>query len=482
MLNCAKCHNTISDDWVFNVQNSEASNGGNSMASPEFTSSLGPLHRACLQCVDCGNYLETTCYADANSGFYCRRCYYRRFGPACGGCGLTFEPDHLSTKLSDGLFYHPSCVICSICKGVVEGGQKIQVNDGLLYCEDHSFMCQMKTTLNHNNNNHDLINSSGDSGIEPDMKDPSGKSSPGIMADMDGDSDSDKKGDKESKRRGPRTTIKAKQLEVLRNVFSQTPKPTRLMREQLAKETGLPMRVIQVWFQNKRSKEKRLHQMRFMARGPFLPPNARRPPGGGMRGAPPPGFPHMPFTPYEFNGPPGHPHPPPPGPGGFDYHHDFTNSGPFMPGPPGPHGGPPYPPPGMDMASLEHMANYQEGLPPRGGESPNSICSNGGNGGGGGNPLHAFPSPPPQTQDFPSSSNGADFPQSEGGNGGSSLNSVAENNFLGGPPPGGATEQCYPSPPLSLEYSSSPATSTSTAAASSTASTSNSILPLTAMV
>ena len=158
------------------------------------------------------------------------------------------------------------------------------------------------------------------------------------MADMDGDSDSDKKGDKESKRRGPRTTIKAKQLEVLRNVFSQTPKPTRLMREQLAKETGLPMRVIQVWFQNKRSKEKRLHQMRFMARGPFLPPNARRPPGGGMRGAPPPGFPHMPFTPYEFNGPPGHPHPPPPAPGGFDYHHDFTNSGPFMPGPPGPHG------------------------------------------------------------------------------------------------------------------------------------------------
>merc|ERR1719216_56282 len=329
----------------------------------------------------------------------------------------------------------------------------------------------MKTTLNNNN---DLINSSGDSGIEPDLCKESGKSSPGMSMGDDGDSDSDKKGDKESKRRGPRTTIKAKQLEVLRNVFSQTPKPTRLMREPLAKETGLPMRVIQVWFQNKRSKEKRLHQMRFMARGPFLPPNARRPPGG-MRGAPPPGFPHMPFSPYDFNGPPG---PPPPGPGGFDYHHDFNHSGPFMP--PGPHGGPPYPPPGMDMASLEHMANYQDGLPPRG-ESPNSICSNGGNGGGG-NPLHAFPSPPPQTQDFPSSS-GADFPQSEGGNGGSGNSSNiggVENNFLGGPPPGGATEQCYPSHPLSLEYSSSPATSTSTAAASSTASTSNSILPLTA--
>ena len=49
-----------------------------------------------------------------------------------------------------------------------------------------------------------------------------------------------------SKRRGPRTTIKAKQLEILKNAFSQTPKPTRHIREHLAKETGLPMRVIQV--------------------------------------------------------------------------------------------------------------------------------------------------------------------------------------------------------------------------------------------
>ncbi|KAK6640706.1 hypothetical protein RUM44_012403 [Polyplax serrata] len=52
-------------------------------------------------------------------------------------------------------------------------------------------------------------------------------------------------GNSGSKRRGPRTTIKAKQLEILKNAFSQTPKPTRHIREQLAKETGLPMRVIQ---------------------------------------------------------------------------------------------------------------------------------------------------------------------------------------------------------------------------------------------
>lgn len=50
-----------------------------------------------------------------------------------------------------------------------------------------------------------------------------------------------------AKRRGPRTTIKAKQLETLKAAFAATPKPTRHIREQLAQETGLNMRVIQVY-------------------------------------------------------------------------------------------------------------------------------------------------------------------------------------------------------------------------------------------
>ncbi|OTF72835.1 hypothetical protein BLA29_009386 [Euroglyphus maynei] len=50
-----------------------------------------------------------------------------------------------------------------------------------------------------------------------------------------------------TKRRGPRTTIKAKQLETLKAAFQATPKPTRHIREQLANETGLNMRVIQIF-------------------------------------------------------------------------------------------------------------------------------------------------------------------------------------------------------------------------------------------
>ncbi|XP_074601328.1 LIM/homeobox protein Lhx1-like [Brevipalpus obovatus] len=64
-----------------------------------------------------------------------------------------------------------------------------------------------------------------------------------------------------TKRRGPRTTIKAKQLETLKQAFERHPKPSRHVREDLANQTGLAMRVIQVWFQNRRSKERRMKHM-----------------------------------------------------------------------------------------------------------------------------------------------------------------------------------------------------------------------------
>ncbi|KGL81967.1 LIM/homeobox protein Lhx3, partial [Tinamus guttatus] len=62
----------------------------------------------------------------------------------------------------------------------------------------------------------------------------------------------------ESTAKRPRTTITAKQLETLKNAYNNSPKPARHVREQLSSETGLDMRVVQVWFQNRRAKEKRL--------------------------------------------------------------------------------------------------------------------------------------------------------------------------------------------------------------------------------
>jgi LIM homeobox protein 3/4 len=55
-----------------------------------------------------------------------------------------------------------------------------------------------------------------------------------------------------------RTTITQNQLEVLKQAYNKSSKPARYVRESLAAETGLDMRVVQVWFQNRRAKEKRL--------------------------------------------------------------------------------------------------------------------------------------------------------------------------------------------------------------------------------
>lgn len=49
----------------------------------------------------------------------------------------------------------------------------------------------------------------------------------------------------------PRTTISARQLEKLKAAYSKCAKPPRHVREQLAGDTGLDMRVVQVWFQNR---------------------------------------------------------------------------------------------------------------------------------------------------------------------------------------------------------------------------------------
>ena len=53
--------------------------------------------------------------------------------------------------------------------------------------------------------------------------------------------------DSEAGAKRPRTTITAKQLETLKSAYKNSPKPARHVREQLSSETGLDMRVVQVF-------------------------------------------------------------------------------------------------------------------------------------------------------------------------------------------------------------------------------------------
>lgn len=54
-----------------------------------------------------------------------------------------------------------------------------------------------------------------------------------------------------------RTVLNEKQLHTLRTCYAANPRPDALMKEQLVEMTGLTPRVIRVWFQNKRCKDKK---------------------------------------------------------------------------------------------------------------------------------------------------------------------------------------------------------------------------------
>lgn len=91
------------------------------------------------------------------------------------------------------------------------------------------------------------VTTCSDPSLSPESQDPQDDkdSETGHMSDKETCNNENDEQNLGGKRRGPRTTIKAKQLETLKAAFAATPKPTRHIREQLAQETGLNMRVIQ---------------------------------------------------------------------------------------------------------------------------------------------------------------------------------------------------------------------------------------------
>ena len=54
-----------------------------------------------------------------------------------------------------------------------------------------------------------------------------------------------------------RTVLTEKQLSMMKSCYEANPRPDALMKEQLVEMTGLSSRVIRVWFQNKRCKDKK---------------------------------------------------------------------------------------------------------------------------------------------------------------------------------------------------------------------------------
>ncbi|NXM63124.1 LHX5 protein, partial [Illadopsis cleaveri] len=244
MVHCAGCERPILDRFLLNVLDRA-------------------WHIKCVQCCECKCNLTEKCFSREGK-LYCKNDFFRRFGTKCAGCSQGISPSDLVRKARNKVF-HLNCFTCMVCNKQLSTGEELYIID------ENKFVCK-EDYLNSPSLKEGSLNSVSsctDRSLSPDLQDP--------MQDDTKETDNSTSSDKETtnneneeqnsgtKRRGPRTTIKAKQLETLKAAFAATPKPTRHIREQLAQETGLNMRVIQVWFQNRRSKERRMkHQQRVL--------------------------------------------------------------------------------------------------------------------------------------------------------------------------------------------------------------------------
>ncbi|KTG36697.1 hypothetical protein cypCar_00023698 [Cyprinus carpio] len=140
--------------------------------------------------------------------------------------------------------------------------KQLSTGEELYILDEYKFVCKEDYMNNSIGKDTNLLSiTCSDPSLSPESQDPQDDykdSETGHMSDKEVCNNENDEQNLGGKRRGPRTTIKAKQLETLKAAFAATPKPTRHIREQLAQETGLSMRV---WFQNRRSKERRMKQL-----------------------------------------------------------------------------------------------------------------------------------------------------------------------------------------------------------------------------
>ncbi|XP_013862275.1 LIM/homeobox protein Lhx1 [Austrofundulus limnaeus] len=244
MLHCASCDKPILDRFLLKVLDR-------------------PWHAKCVQCCDCKCSLSDKCFS-RDGRLYCKNDFFRRFGTKCGGCSQGILPSDLVRRAKSKVF-HLNCFTCVMCNKQLSTGEELYILD------ESKFVCKEDYQSNNGKDTVLLsVTTCSDPSLSPDSQDPQddGKDSEegggGPLSDKDACGNEEPDNDEQGavgKRRGPRTTIKAKQLETLKAAFAATPKPTRHIREQLSRETGLNMRVIQVWFQNRRSKERRMKQL-----------------------------------------------------------------------------------------------------------------------------------------------------------------------------------------------------------------------------
>ncbi|XP_024155059.2 LIM homeobox transcription factor 1-beta [Oryzias melastigma] len=198
-------------------------------------------HEACLRCAACRQPLATTCYVN-DTKLYCRRDYRRLFSVKCSGCLERIAATDLVMRALERV-YHLSCFCCCICEHQLCKGDEFVLKEGQLFCKQDYEKERNLSSISGDN-------SDSDKSGEEDFETKSEHSVTAVKGSDDG------KNLYRPKR--PRTILTTQQRRAFKASFEVSSKPCRKVRETLAAETGLSVRVVQVWFQNQRAKMKKL--------------------------------------------------------------------------------------------------------------------------------------------------------------------------------------------------------------------------------
>ncbi|KAB1280094.1 LIM homeobox transcription factor 1-beta [Camelus dromedarius] len=197
-------------------------------------------------------------------------CTCRLFAAKCSGCMEKIAPTEFVMRALECV-YHLGCFCCCVCERQLRKGDEFVLKEGQLLCKgDYEKEKDLLSSVSPDES--DSVKSEDEDG---DMKPAKGQ---GNQSKGSGD---DGKDPRRPKR--PRTILTTQQRRAFKASFEvsskpcrkvrggwailksplPTPKPDRLplarqVRETLAAETGLSVRVVQVWFQNQRAKMKKL--------------------------------------------------------------------------------------------------------------------------------------------------------------------------------------------------------------------------------
>ncbi|XP_038640525.1 LIM homeobox transcription factor 1-alpha [Scyliorhinus canicula] len=209
---CAGCKVTITDRYLLRVNERS-------------------WHEACLKCTKCLQPLSGTCYC-RDRKLYCKPDYEKLFVTKCDGCTEAIGPSQFIMRVL-GSVYHVECFNCCECERHLRQGDEFVLKEGQLLCRsDYEKEREMLSGISPTPT--ESVKSEGEEAEQ--------------LGQLQSKGSEEGKDHKRSKR--PRTILTTQQRRAFKASFEVSSKPCRKVRRRFAAETGLTVRVVQVWFQN----------------------------------------------------------------------------------------------------------------------------------------------------------------------------------------------------------------------------------------